>query len=162
MEGGETEAMLAKGTERSTGAGGITTTGGTMASMTEVAEAEEATVEGRGFLALRGLEEDEEPRAAFEVADFAAEARRGRGLFGDWVLVRVSFIRKADRKDPRLRRAQGAVNEAKKGQNETKRERNTVTATANTKFKFRKEIKRLGAIYVTFCCRHFCWKRVRV
>jgi hypothetical protein len=133
-----------------------------MASMTEVAEAEEATVEGRGFLALRGLEEDEEPRAAFEVADFAAEARRGRGLFGDWVLVRVSFIRKADRKDPRLRRAQGAVNEAKKGQNETKREQNTVTATANTKFKFRKEIKRLGAIYVTFCCRHFCWKRVRV
>jgi hypothetical protein len=52
--------------------------------VTEVADAKEAMVEGRGFLALRGLEEDEEPMAAFEAADFTAEARRGRGLVGAW------------------------------------------------------------------------------
>jgi hypothetical protein len=131
-------------------------------SVTEVAEAKEATVEGRGFLALRGLEEDEEPMAAFEAADFTAEARRGRGLVGAWGVPRVSFIRKTGRKDQRLKRAQGAVNEPKRGQNEAKRELNNVTAGTNTKFNYRKEIKRLGAIYVTFCCRHFCWKRVRV
>jgi hypothetical protein len=64
----------------------------------------------RGFLAFRETGGGEDPRAAFEAAVFAAEARRERGVAVAWVVARVSFIAAKERRERKLGRARGAVN----------------------------------------------------